>query len=361
MNYLLVFILLFIYANQQIPKDKKYNINHKRRRTTSFLECVNEAYDDTGSVTFVDLKIYLDTEYLLDQLSSHINYKEPLLKAMKKAAEILESFLKIYKGLNPKVKEDEEISKYVGKWNKTLVSKEVQDDYTMFDKGYSFVILFRLQEDMEETKIATSKILYLDECKNPLVGLISINPNKNYNAMPQEYLDTIMLHQFSHLLAFNYAVFTPIFEDNGCLERNIDDPLLLYLSSDKVVEYAKKYFGCDSLTRVEMVLDKEGINFHWSSRYLLGEYMADLSNIEEQVISGFTLALFEDLGYLQIKSSFTGGLMKFGKNQGCNFLDKKCLGDTESGNEIKFRNDFYSPKMNKLIVILKSQVVQVED
>lgn len=58
-------------------------------------------------------------------------------------------------------------------------------------------------------------------------------------------------------------------------------------------------------------------NFNWCSRYLLGEYMADITYTEELVISNFTLALFNDLGYLQVKHNYTGGLMRFGKNKGC--------------------------------------------
>jgi hypothetical protein len=39
--------------------------------------------------------------------------------------------------------------------------------------------------------------------------------------------------------------------------------------------------------------------------------MADFSYPEEQAISGFTLALFEDLGYIKVKNKYTGGLMRF--------------------------------------------------
>lgn len=36
--------------------------------------------------------------------------------------------------------------------------------------------------------------------------------------------------------------------------------------------------------------------------------------------------------------------MRFGKNKGCDFLNKKCIWDKDSNNkEIKFENEFYYP------------------
>ena len=66
--------------------------------------------------------------------------------------------------------------------------------------------------------------------------------------------------------------------------------------------------------------------------------MTDFIYPEEQVISGFTLALLEDLGYLKIAKKYTGGLMRFGKNKGCEFINQKCKGPQ------KFENEFYIPE-----------------
>ena len=46
----------------------------------------------------------------------------------------------------------------------------------------------------------------------------------------------------------------------------------------------------------------------------------------EIVISEFTLALLEDSGYYKA-NYYTGGLMQFGKNKGCDFVFKKCIND----------------------------------
>ena len=49
----------------------------------------------------------------------------------------------------------------------------------------------------------------------------------------------------------------------------------------------------------------------------LFEFTSDL------VISEFTLALLEDSGWYKA-NYYTGGLMRFGKNKGCDFLNNKC-------------------------------------
>ena len=70
-------------------------------------------------------------------------------------------------------------------------------------------------------------------------------------------------------------------------------------------------------------LGGEGISgYHWDSRYMLGDYMISMNYIDF-VISDITLALFEDSGFYKV-NYYTGGLFKFGKNKGCEFLKNKC-------------------------------------
>ena len=94
------------------------------------------------------------------------------------------------------------------------------------------------------------------------------------------------------------------------------------IKSEKVIKYAKKYFGCPSLTYLEL---EDQVNFdtldncHWDSRILLGEYMTSQPYLADQVISEFTLYLLEDLRFYKT-NKYTGGLMKFGKKRNCKFL-----------------------------------------
>ena len=65
--------------------------------------------------------------------------------------------------------------------------------------------------------------------------------------------------------------------------------------------------------------------------------MTKLDYPEDQVMSGFTLSFFIDLRYLKLKGFYTGGLMRFGKHQGYDFINKKCVNDASG---VKFENDF---------------------
>ena len=71
---------------------------------------------------------------------------------------------------------------------------------------------------------------------------------------------------------------------------------------------------------------------HWEARTLLGEYMNRGSYTAEQVISEFTLALLESSGWYKVHY-YTGGLMRFGKHKGCEFLQGQCDNVGNSQNE----------------------------
>ena len=71
---------------------------------------------------------------------------------------------------------------------------------------------------------------------------------------------------------------------------------------------------------------------------MLGDYMVS-SNYFENTISDITLALFEDSGWYKV-NYYTGGLFRFGKDEGCDFFEKKCIEDEES----LFPNEFCTKK-----------------
>jgi hypothetical protein len=56
---------------------------------------------------------------------------------------------------------------------------------------------------------------------------------------------------------------------------------------------------------------------------MLGDYMVS-TDYDETVISDITLALFEDSGWYKA-NYYTGGLFRFGKNEGCEFFSQKCI------------------------------------
>ena len=66
--------------------------------------------------------------------------------------------------------------------------------------------------------------------------------------------------------------------------------------------------------------------------------MNGVSYTEEEAISEFTLALLEDTGFYK-PYYYTGGLMRYGKGKGCDFVKKKCVINKEINP--KFENEFF--------------------
>lgn len=99
----------------------------------------------------------------------------------------------------------------------------------------------------------------------------------------------------------------------------------MYIITPKVIEYAKKHFGCDAIDGVELEhFGGLGSSFsHWSKRILNTEFMI-ADSYGENYISNFTLALFEDSGWYKVDYS-KAEQMLWGKNKGCDFLENKCI------------------------------------
>ena len=66
---------------------------------------------------------------------------------------------------------------------------------------------------------------------------------------------------------------------------------------------------------------------------------------EELVISEFTLALLEDSGYYKA-NYYSGGLMRYEKNKGCDFVFNKCVINGEINS--KFKNEYFNSINNEI-------------
>ena len=155
----------------------------------------------------------------------------------------------------------------------------------------------------------------------------------------------MFLHEFTHILGFEKTIL-----DNKGFLKKIDSERIsdnnkekIIITSEKVLSKAKNYFNCNSMEGIELNTENslEGDEcIHWEGRLLLGEYMTSELYYPEQVISEFTLALLEDLGWYQV-DYYTGGLMRFGKNKGCDFINKDCV-IINGGITSRFPNEFCS-------------------
>ena len=194
---------------------------------------------------------------------------------------------------------------------------------------------FLKKDDIGDSTLASATcISYEEGTGQPVVGMV-------YNSLvhTQEYFQSIILHEFTHILGFDIYFFYHFY--NNVIYRTDKFGInRYYINSQRVVNVAKKYFNCNNVFGVELENygDEGTAGSHWESRILLGDYMDGIIYKEEQVISEFTLALLEDTG-LYKANYYTGGLMRYGKNKGCEFLYDKCVNNYEINSN--FENEFF--------------------
>ena len=172
----------------------------------------------------------------------------------------------------------------------------------------------------------------------PKFGRIYIENNFNFKKNNIKiFLQTILFHEMTHIFVFDPYLFKYFWPTK---EINKNGEIHKLIKSPKVLEKARLHFGCNSLEGIP--LESQGgegsANSHWEARYMLGDYMVS-NNYYENVISDITLALFEDSGWYQV-NYYTGGLFRFGKNEGCSFFEKKCIENEKS----VFPNEFCHKK-----------------
>ena len=155
----------------------------------------------------------------------------------------------------------------------------------------------------------------------PIGGILYINNRLDFEMENTEsYMKNLLIHEITHILVFH-----PYFFQNLGLSETENS--ISYITSEKVLEQAKKHFDCSNFPFIGVPLEDQGgdgsIGSHWESRYMLGDYMIS-TDFPDTAISDITLALFEDSGFYKV-NYYSGGLFKFGKNKGCDFLTKDCI------------------------------------
>ena len=184
----------------------------------------------------------------------------------------------------------------------------------------------------------------------PVLGSLVYNDFINLPSdveQKKEALSYIFLHEFTHILGFTKS----ILRQNNIIkikeERNrMDDTKAnkTVAFSTKILNISELYFNCsiEGLQMNDQINIGDYEDLHWEPRLLLGDYMTTDIYYPDQVISEFTLALLDSLDFYEI-NYYTGGLMNFGKNKGCQFLYGDCI-EIKSETEVlsKFNNEFCS-------------------
>ena len=292
---------------------------------------------------FKDFHIYLDLINIKKDIEGYKlqKYEDMFISSLNRAVETIQKLLKVKKLDKRYYFTDEEIKKIeIYHWNKTVVGSGVNADNKTL--GIDLIIFGRFDNKLAESTLASAGMKYYDKEKGqPLVGVININPNANYSKInSKNYFESIVLHEFTHILGFSHEHLKN-FTDNIFYKQDEYGIDRSYINSPKVLKVAKEYFNCSNIDGVE--LEEYGgsgtAGSHWEARILLGDYMNGVVYPEEQVISEFTLALLEDTGYYKA-NYYTGGLMRYGKGKGCDFVNKRCVNSEHEINSF-FENEFY--------------------
>ena len=203
----------------------------------------------------------------------------------------------------------------------------------IINSDFDLLIFPLIDTTMDKLILASaSHCLSLKQNLMPKAGLVYLNKNLVLTKKDSSlYIKYILFHELSHVLGFNPWI---IKELNLAYTKNG----LTYINSERVLQKARQHFNCPTIEGIQ--LENQGgegsAGAHWEARYMLGDYMIS-TEYSEMVISDITLAFFEDTGFYKV-NYYTGGLFRFGKNQGCKFFEKECV--TKNGKKTDFSNEF---------------------
>jgi len=297
------------------------------------------------SSPFKSLSIYLDLFQFNDEINKYnLNDKKTLFtEALNKAIKTLQKLLNVRKQYYYDLFTTDEdiISLGIYEWNKEKIgNKAVKGLNSLGIDLYIFVKFGNKTEMGEETLASGFTGLFDKDSLQPKVGVVTLNKDVEYSKeKSSDFLQSIILHEITHILGFNSFYFKN-FSIFGYFTTNENGIIRPYLKSPKLLNVARKYYNCSNIKGIQ--LEESGgegtFGSHWEERILLGEYMNGFIYPEEQIISEFTLAVLEDSGFYQA-NYYTGGLMRFGKNKGCDFLNLKCVNNGIVNP--KFKNEYF--------------------
>ena len=233
----------------------------------------------------------------------------------------------------------------ISSWNADIF--EPSDSWLRVGEN-NLYILFKF-DNLNNVDMFSKIVLTYAENNMPLVGLVTINKNIDRSKLNEEYLTLLFLQQFIKILGFQIPsqyergefegpITADLEDDENALEYSgADNALVNKDKAEKVINYAKEYFACNSIEEIELELDDYN-NVYWPSKIFSADIMTKFNSYQKKFISGFTLALLEDTGYIKVREdyAYTDGLMISGKNQGCEcFFSGNCKIESDDDDDDK--------------------------
>jgi hypothetical protein len=299
--------------------------------------------DDDG---FEDLKIHFDFVNLksdFEKYSISTSNQTLIIKCINKAIQTLESLLKALPPYNIYFSTEQIQSTGIEKWNETFPMFGDNSYMGIANLGIDLVLFGKMDDTLDDDVFGSGDYCFLDYYNDrPIAGILTINSKIDLSKNNSErFLTTVFLHEITHILGFDVN-YIHNYLQQFLQKRDSQGRLHNYITSEKVIEVAKKYYKCNEIEGIELEDFTNSIRgySHWDARYLLGDYMTDGFYTEEEVISEFTLAFLEGSGKYKVKY-YTGGLMQFGKGKGCGFLENTCIDKSTEKTYPGFKNEFF--------------------
>ena len=214
----------------------------------------------------------------------------------------------------------------------------ISSSYANYLKDNDVIVFAKFNSELEQKDISAAKLcLTQGNRPRPIAGVLEVNPNFDFSLENNDlFIKQILFHEISHILIFDKNLLKQL----GMLTTKNSRQ---YITSSRVLSNGKRHFNCSSLSGLpleDQLFQGNPPGTHWDARYMLGDYMIT-QFYPDMVLSDITLALFEDALYYKV-DYYSGGLFKFGKNKGCNFLNKNCIENGEPLFE-EFCSSFETP------------------
>ena len=182
-------IISNIQCKKNLIKRNKINSYNNKRKVDII----------ANNVSFTSLKICIDLlnfNYTFPNDTLGKYSKNIFIESMNKAKIILENLLLIEIDYNKRIIFDSNFFSYYG------IEYYNKDINNSFLYPYNLYIIFKFNS--LKTNIASSKIIY-ETSTSPIIGLIAIDADKlKFNQLKLTYLTNLFLHQFIHILGFNF-------------------------------------------------------------------------------------------------------------------------------------------------------------
>ncbi len=331
MSYFLIIIFTLIVSsfsfkcghdNLKVPKLKKLNESSNTRNLDSNYNKHN-------------ILIYIHYGALKKQLSQGIiteNYYNNLSFSLNSTINYFSKLLSVFTNkqinLSPTIFEGQNDENYITKNDvKDILGKIIVSDLILVPKIYRIEGM-----DAAAYPIALSKF-----DNRPVCGGILLGTHYDFNETnSQSFLIMSLLHEITHVLGFTKVLYSYFLSSKYLISYKVINGIQRTLfTGENVIKQAKRHFNCDNIEGIE--LENQGgdgsVGSHWEARIMLGDYMIS-TDYPEIVISEISLALLEDTGWYYV-NYYTGGLFRYGKGLGCDFLNNKCIhkGKTSFGRE----------------------------